>query len=124
MARVEDYIAKPFPVTSTAVVTNTAISLVRAAPVKNTQWAFKKVVLSSWGTGSPAVAPTLTISGGGMPNPIVVIGDLANGFIYAEIEIPHSVLLMAEATPYQIDVPALGAGFIASIWVLDKVVPT
>ncbi len=116
MARLEEYIARPWPVTCVTSAANTAIALVRAAPVKDTQWVFKKAHLTYYG-GTPAVVPTLTISGGGLATPIVLGGESING---GEIvfESP-TALLLNESTAYQLDVPALGAGVVASLVLMD-----
>jgi hypothetical protein len=121
MARLEELTATPFLPTSTAVVTNAAISVVRAAPARQSRWAFKMVRLTYYGA-APAVAPTLTISGGGLAQPIIIVGTTTGTTGGAELRIPDTALLLAEATSYQIDVPALGAGCIATVLLLDRVV--
>jgi hypothetical protein len=123
MARHEDYVAKPFPVTSVAPATNAAISLSRAAPAKNLQWALKQARLDIYGA-APGVAPTLTISGGGMAQAIVVVATMSGTTGTVTFAVPHTVLLMAESTAYTLDVPALGVGCIAALHVFDRVLAT
>ena len=124
MARTEDYIAKPFPATAVATAVNTAISLVRPAPGIGLQYALKRITLSAWGTAAPDVAPTLTISGGGLAVPLIIVGQInvsgtANS-ITATLNIDTTVLLLGPNQSYTISVPALGATFTSTLWVLDR----
>lgn len=118
MARLEEITQAPFPATGTAPVTNTAISLVRASPGIGRRHYLRQIILSAWGA-APAVPPTVTISGGGLSVPLTFIATTTGTTTYLEVEFPGT-LMFQSGVGYQIDVPALGAGVVASLTVLDR----